>query len=95
MLHNIRFKQGRYKNFEYEVTEMLWIQWEWKQMEYCNINNGKCHVKIQERQLCITTINFLLSLHNVGYEITQQRLSCKQIWHIINMMGFHVDGMQT
>jgi len=70
----IYFKQWRYKDSEYEVTERLWIQWEWDQMGYCNINKSKCHVKIQETKLRIAKLIFfylftvwVMNLHSRGY----------------------------
>jgi len=73
------FKQWRYKDFEYEVTERLWIQWKWDQIRYYNINNSKRHVKTQETKLRIATINlffylftvWVMKLHSRGYHASK------------------------
>ena len=70
----IYFKQWRYEEFEYEVAERLWIQQQWDQIGYYNMNNSKCGIKIQETKLHIAIINlfylftvWVMKLHSRGY----------------------------
>jgi len=71
----IYFKQWRDRDFEYEVTERLWIQWEWDQMGYYNINNRKRHVKKKNTHLqfiffYLFTV-WVIKLHSRGYQASK------------------------